>query len=247
MTIEPDYTKFHTFNGLVETSMRLLMLLERFHDIPLNFEELRLVDFFAVFIKDVGGKTSLHVQISNRAGAYAIRGEHYFPAALTFLQRAGLIEQVKDRYSATHEAETTPFVSPYLTALDRAAAWLRDQFEQKGRVAFFSALKARVFQLMEENLASGLVRDDAHFTLLRQMYPNDLNRLAGLVESCSLFIAYLENDRKVAANDDGSRLPPFAYFVEVAEQAKSEAAKIDSNWAGLKELVASIDLGTQTG
>ncbi len=241
MTAEPDYTKVHTFNGLIETSMRLLILLERFHGQRLDFEELRLLDFFVVFATDIGGPNCLHVPVSGRVGAYNIRGEHYFPAALTFLERGGLIEREGTAYTATHAADPAPFFSPYVIGLDGAAAWLKGNFDENGRAALFKLLRTRVFELKEADLATGFVRDDSRFTLLHRQYEADIDRLAGLVESCSVFAAYLENDRKIAANDDGALLPTFEFFEELVEQARTEARKTDSLLKGLKELVADMD------
>jgi hypothetical protein len=117
MTAEPNFTVFYTLNGLVETSMRLLVVLERFHGIGLSLEELRLADFFVVFTEDIGGPSSLHVPLSNRAGSFTIRGDHYLPSALTFLQRADQVTLEGRRHFATHASEDTPFTSQYLTAL----------------------------------------------------------------------------------------------------------------------------------
>ncbi|TLX15879.1 ABC-three component system middle component 2 [Rhizobium sp. MHM7A] len=236
-----------TFNGLTETAMRLLIILETHYGQDFDFETLRLMDFFAVFSGDVDGPQSLHPVTSARGGAYNVR-KTSIAHALDFLLAAGLISDENGVYSATNKDDGDPYRTRYLTGIQSASAWMKQRAKQIGSKAFTSEMRRTALSLAEESLSAQPPQADEMFASLKTTYESDILRLEGLQDASEIFQSLLEIDLKAASNDNGSVIPPFSYFEAVHAKATKEIVSTLSLYTGLLKLRPELrDTPTTTG
>lgn len=226
-----------TFNGLIETAMRLLIILETNYGRAFDFETIRLMDFFAVFAGDIDGPKSLHPINSARGGAFIIR-KTYVENALNFLVTAGLLSDEKGLYSANYPDDGDPYRTQYLRGIQSAAIWMKERIHQIGLKSFVNEARHTAMTLVEESFSALPPQGDKVFPALKSAYESDIQRLEGLQDACEVFKTLLETDFKTASNDNGSGIPSFAYFEAVHEKAVKEAASTSSSYAGLLRMQA---------
>jgi hypothetical protein len=233
-----------TFNGLTETAMRLLIILESHHGQGFDFETLRLMDFFSVFSGDIDGPQSLHPTTSGRGGAYNVR-KTPITQALAFLLAAELITSKNDIYSATNIDDGDPYRTRYLIGIQTASAWMRERASLIGAKAFISEMRRSALSLAEESLSAQPPRGaDEVFFSLKAAYESDVLRLEGLQDASEIFQCLLEVDLKAASNDNGIIIPPFSYFEAVHAKATKEIISTMDRYTGLLQLRAEKGLPT---
>lgn len=225
------------YNGLVETAMRSLVIIDAFHPRSLTFEELRLLDFFVVFAGDLGAARNLHVPLPGRAGAYAIRQD-------AIMKGLGLIEALghlvstevsgERRYAATDDAAALTGIisSPYLTAMHAVADWMKEMSDSEGHVPFMTRLRSRIWVLSGETASFPTDQAD-RFKSLDEVYSSDQERVAGTAEAAAVFALFA---RSFADWPPG--VPDQAYLASVEQAAAKELRSIASNRAGLGEVRA---------
>lgn len=84
-----DYSN-ELYNSLVETSLRVLVVLQAFRR-RLSVDEIRVLEIFAVYGEDVGHDKSLQHRTSSRFHAYGFR-KAWFMDALEYLKVAAIVE-----------------------------------------------------------------------------------------------------------------------------------------------------------
>jgi hypothetical protein len=227
-----------TLNGLVETAMRLLIILETHHGQGFDFESLRLLDFFAVFSKDIDGAQSLHPATPSRGAAYNVR-KTAITKALGFLLAAELVAEEKGSYSATNRDDGDPYRSRYLTDIQTVSAWMKERAQILGAKTFSADMRRVAISLAEESLSALPPRDaDEIFFTLRDSYQSDIPRLEGLQDACEVFQCLLDVDHKAASNDNGKIIPPFSFFEAVHAKAAKEIVSTQARHAGLLQMWA---------
>ncbi len=213
-----------TFNGLAETAMRLLIILETHHGRSLDFETLRLMDFFSVLTADLGGPDSLHPPTPARGAAYNRRSAH-ITKALAFLIAAELVTKENGLYFAKNIDDGDPYRSQYLTGVQAASLWMKERSRSVGIRTFTAGMKRRALALAEESLAARPQRNaDEMHRLLKSNYESDITRLKGLLDACEVFQCLLDVDYKSASNDNGTVIPPISYFEAIHSLAVEEIA-----------------------
>lgn len=231
------------YNGLVETAMRSLVILDAFYPHAFSFEEIRLLDYFAVFPGDIGGARNLHLPHSGRAGAYGVR-----PAAigkgLDYLTEIGHVLRTGEGRAALFRAAdegpaVTGFIrSPYLTGIHVAAEWMLAKLESEGREAFFAHLCRRMAELSLESMAMP-ARQQERFEALALLYRCDAERIEGLAEAAWAFAVMgrpgLE-ERAVEATMPEARSDK--WLAGVGEAAEKERRSLRSRMQELADVMA---------
>lgn len=222
-----------TFNGLTETAMRLLIILETNYGQGFDFETLRLMDFFAVFSGDIDGPQSLHPTTSSRGGAYNVR-KSAISQALDFLLAAELIAHERGLYIANNKDDGDPYRTRYLKGIQSASSWMKKRIKQIGLKSFTGEMRRTALSLAEESLSALPPRGgDEMFFTLKASYESDIHRLEGLQDACEIFQCLLEVDLKAASNDNGANVPAFSYFEAVHTKATKEIVSTLSSYTGL--------------
>lgn len=229
-----------TYNGLVETSMRLLIILESQQGKGATYDQLRLMDFFAVFSSDVDGPSSVHQLQTGRGGAYRVRPK-IISDAIQFLLASGLIYCQRESYRSSYDDDGEPYSTPYLRGIQSAAIWMNENRTSRGDTAFFSTLKKIAMSLMEESLSAEPPTDTlVRFNSLAQAYAFDIERMHGLTDACLVFQNLLSLDHKTAANDNGHLVPPLSYFDAVRLAAERELNALKPKVSGLQATIQSL-------
>ena len=220
-------------NGFTETAMRLLIILETCYGQGFNFDTLRLLDFFAVFSRDLDGPQSLHPETPTRGGAYNLR-KGPIATALEFLLAAELVAKQQGNYLATNVDDGDPYRSRYLTGIQAASTWMKEQYGKVGVRAFTARMKRVVISLAEESLSARSPLDPNDiFITLKTSYESDIERLKGLHDACQIFQCLLDVDHKAACNDNGPAIPPLTYFDDVHAKATNEISVTQSKYNAL--------------
>jgi hypothetical protein len=232
MQVETPF-RVQTFNGLTETAMRLLIILETNYGRSFDFQTLRLMDFFTVYSGDIDGPQSLHPTNSGRGGTYNVR-KSLIPKAIDFLVAADLLNNENALYSAKNQDDGDPYRSTYLQGIQSAAKWMNGRIRDVGLKSFTAEMLQTAIELMEESLSAQPPQSpDDVFVFLKDSYESDLCRLEGLQDSCEIFKCLLDVDLKSAANDNGKMVPPFPYFDDVYAMATKEITSTSSRYSGL--------------
>jgi len=220
------------YNGLLETAARGAIILETFFPERFSLEEVRLLDFFAVFGGDLGGPTFLHPPIEGRGLAFGVR-EAAVVASLDFLDGIGQVEKVDDKWTADGNGTSLEGMlsHPYHQGLFAAGEYFREMMSELGKDQFFSKLRNRLGELTAEDLRIPDSQDE-RFRNLADIYACDLLRCGAIVEAASLFSTFAKEGKP-----DRS-IPGPSWFGEVALAAAEEHRRITLLSAGLRDLAA---------
>ncbi|WP_110781552.1 ABC-three component system middle component 2 [Rhodopseudomonas faecalis] len=126
-------TQADLFNGVLETGMRALVILNAFRSIDLDRDELGLLDYFVVHTSQAGGPSDIHPTGPSSFSEYHIRRRR-IDDGIQLLQRIRLIEVVADheRGIVFRAGDDAPaFVdllrTTYNRELVKRSEWLREQ------------------------------------------------------------------------------------------------------------------------
>uniref|UniRef100_Q07NV1 Putative threonine efflux protein n=1 Tax=Rhodopseudomonas palustris (strain BisA53) TaxID=316055 RepID=Q07NV1_RHOP5 len=136
------------FNGVLETGVRTLVILNAFRSFDLDREELGLLDYFVVHTSQAGGPPDIHPTGPSSFSEYHVRRRR-IDDGIQLLRRIRLIDvaAIPERGIVFRAGEDAPaFVdllrAPYNRDLVTRSGWLRDQCNYN--VAFLRGLRDRI-------------------------------------------------------------------------------------------------------
>lgn len=235
---EPNPPKARTYNGLHEVALRCLVSLHAFAPRGLSGTELRLVEFFAVFGKDVGLDRSLQYPHEGRGNAHGLRLD-MIVEALRYLVDIGLVvnnggeddvdtgcDWVKIVPSKTDLSAL--LADPYFSEFARVCAHMRAEATRAGRGRYLNGLRKRLATLKQPGIGSP-PRDPA-FNWLAVNYALDAVRMRGLAHGAAFLAGF-----DPARHDEA---------MAVARAAEAEIRKVGGEAAGLDRLRADLKTAT---
>jgi hypothetical protein len=136
------------FNGVLETGMRTLVILNAFRSIDLGRDDLGLLDYFVVHTSQAGGPPDIHPTGPSSFSEYHVRRRR-IDDGIQLLRRVRLIDvlAVPERGIVFRAGNDAPaFVdllgTPYNRELVRRSDWLRRQCNDDA--AFLKGLRDRI-------------------------------------------------------------------------------------------------------
>jgi len=224
------------YNGLVETAARVHLVLYAFYGKALSFEELRLLDFFAVFPGDLGAPINVHPPLQGRAGAYSIRPEA-IRRSLGLLEGLGFVEAGPEARGPCCLNGNGASVEAYLRhsywkAVHASAQWLRETMDGQGRESFFARLAGRLADLAA-GPSGGPDGQTERFAGLAECYRSDLQRSLAIEEAAWMYGLFARNGKPASGS-----VPGEDWFLGVQRAAEAEHARVASLSAGLESLMA---------
>ena len=227
--------QYETYNGVMETSQRALIILAAFCEIHLSHEEQRLFDFFAVFGEDIGLNRSLQKRISGRGNAYNFREETIIPSVL-LLQDCGLATKNQDdniKITKKGLSVVDQTKSAYATELKNVAKHMSDKYSENNKTNNIEKLTKNINNLLKEPLTRP--EDNEKFEGLMQNYHRDVIRM----ESLNEFIAVIKLNSEKECDIDNVRLKK-TWLKELERQVEMELAKLSKNIAELQRFQMEI-------
>lgn len=126
-------TQADLFNGVLETGMRALVILNAFRSLDLDRDELGLLDYFVVHTSQAGGPADMHPTGPSSFSEYHVRRRR-IDDGIQLLRRIRLIDVIADpgRGIVFRAGDDAPaFVdllrSPYNRELIERSNWLRSR------------------------------------------------------------------------------------------------------------------------
>ncbi|MBV8254832.1 MAG: hypothetical protein JO154_19685 [Chitinophaga sp.] len=119
------------FNSTLETGVRATIILNAYYPKLLSLSALVLMDHLVVHTQDMGGPTSLHVNLPHRGGELLVRRE-VIEQGTAMMRRLGLINLIALPSGFYFQAseEALPFIrllkSKYNVQLKERAQWLAE-------------------------------------------------------------------------------------------------------------------------
>lgn len=136
------------FNGVLETGMRSVVVLNEFSPIELDREQLSLLDYFVVHTSQAGGPADMHPTNAGSYSEYHVRRRR-IEEGIKMLVRIRLVDIVPDpdRGVCFRAGDDAPgFVdllnSPYNRELVDRARWLRASHDEDS--GFLAGLRQRI-------------------------------------------------------------------------------------------------------
>lgn len=136
------------FNGVLETGMRSVVVLNEFSPIELDREQLSLLDYFIVHSSQAGGPDDIHPTNAGSYSEYHVRRRR-IEEGIKILVRIRLVDVVPDpeRGVCFRAGDDAPgFVdllnSPYNRELVDRARWLRTRHDEDS--GFLAGLRQRI-------------------------------------------------------------------------------------------------------
>lgn len=228
------------FNGLVEVAARMRAVLNSCYPHSFTLDELRRLDYFAVFARDAGGPRHLHPALEGRALAHEAR-ERAVVAAFEFLVAAG--EAVSDEANPGRimlngdRVDMSGMVgTPYMRALLENTGWMAAMIEGRGRDGFLSLLDG-YWPELDRTLSGYAGLASPRLTVLHSIYSSDLQRLEAISEMAFLFARWLEWNPLESAS---GTVPGAAWFELVDASAQAEARNTVSERLRLESLISGL-------
>jgi hypothetical protein len=152
------------FNGLLETGVRAIVILDAAYPRAFDLAKLSWFDHFVVHTADINGPESLHPDLPQRSGELLVR-RRLIEASLDVMQRLHLIDRQSDasgiRYRAGEDSSALVGLmrSDYHNALKARASWLIDTIGDVSDEALRQLVSEKVgkwhIEFQEESSAPG--------------------------------------------------------------------------------------------
>ena len=139
------------FNSVVETGLRIVMVLDALIEHPVDLNTVCLLDHYVVHTADIGGPESLHPATSARAGEYLVR-RRLVEQAMDLMRRRRLVLVVHDGTgngflcSQDAAAVVDLMKTSYNTELRKRAFWLADRLSDEG-AGFVDRMRSGIAEL----------------------------------------------------------------------------------------------------
>ncbi len=137
------------FNSRVEAGIRAVVVLELLRPETADLTEMVLFDHVVVHTGDLGGPTSLHVDVPGRQGELLVR-RRLLETSLQMMRRCHLLEEIGEEQGLVWRAsdEAASFLelleTPYSMRLKSCAAWLATQVQERTKAGFEEFVRGRI-------------------------------------------------------------------------------------------------------